>query len=230
MKKTFLILNIIFGFLTILSLVFYGLCGGLWLKGVTSAGFVLQGVANVIYICLQKDKNIKFASLMLTGLVLSLIADVVLNVFFMVGALIFASAHILYVIAYSVLSKYSWKDLIYASIIFVPSALVITLVPLFDFGGILMEIICVVYALIISLMVGKAVSNLIKEKSATNIIIVIGSVLFFISDLMLLFDVFAKVPHSTALIFDCLCLATYWPAQILLAYSIFHKTTESKKE
>ena len=167
---------------------------------------------------------------MLLGLFLSLVADIVLNIHFMIGAGIFALAHVLYVISYSIISKYTWKDLIPAGIIFVPSALVITLVPLFDFGGVLMEVICVVYALIISLMVGKAISNLISKKCGSNLIIVIGSILFFISDLMLLFNVFGSVEANVALIFDNLCLATYWPAQVLLAYSVFHKTTETKKE
>ncbi|MBQ3158435.1 MAG: lysoplasmalogenase, partial [Clostridia bacterium] len=202
----------------------------LWLKGVTSTGFVLIGLVNLVYVLLIKDRNIKFACFMLVGLVLSLVADIVLNIHFMIGAVIFALAHVLYIVSYSVISKYHWKDLIPAAIIFVPSALVITLVPLFDFGGILMEVVCVVYALIISLMVGKSVSNLIKEKSVSNLIIMIGSILFFISDLMLLFNVFGSVEANVALIFDNLCLATYWPAQVLLAYSIYHKTTEKKKE
>ena len=230
MKKSFFIINIILGLLTIISDVFYALYGGLWLKGVTSTGFVLIGLVNLVYVLLIKDRNIKFACFMLVGLVLSLVADIVLNIHFMIGAVIFALAHVLYIVSYSVISKYHWKDLIPAAIIFVPSALVITLVPLFDFGGILMEVVCVVYALIISLMVGKSVSNLIKEKSVSNLIIMIGSILFFISDLMLLFNVFGSVEANVALIFDNLCLATYWPAQVLLAYSIYHKTTEKKKE
>ena len=46
----------------------------------------------------------------------------------------------------------------------------------------------------------------------------IGSFLFFFSDLMLLFNEFAGAPFIT----DILCLYTYYPAQILLAYSILH--------
>lgn len=230
MKKSIFIINIILGILTIVSDIFYAFYGGLWLKAITSLGFVLIGLVNLIYVCTTKNKKLKFTIFMFVGLVLSLIADVVLNIQFMIGAVIFASAHILYIISYSTLSKYTWKDLIPAGIIFIPSVLVITLVPIFDFGGILMEVICVVYALIISLMVGKAISNLIKDKKVSNWIIAIGSILFFISDLMLLFDVFSNVDASTALIFDNLCLATYWPAQVLLAYSIYHKTTENQQK
>ena len=80
MKKSFFIINIILGLLTIISDVFYALYGGLWLKGVTSAGFVLIGLVNLVYVLLIKDRNIKFACFMLVGLVLSLVADIVLNI------------------------------------------------------------------------------------------------------------------------------------------------------
>ena len=116
----------------------------------------------------------------------------------------------------------------HAAVLFVPSVLLITLAPLFDFGGILMEVVCVVYALIISCMVGKAISNLVAEHSVINIIIMVGSILFFFSDLMLLFNVFGNLPKLV----DILCLVTYYPAECLLGYSIFlaNKTNETKLE
>ena len=103
----------------------------------------------------------------------------------MAGAIIFALGHVFYFFAYSQLVKFEWKDLIYGACILVPSVLVITLVPLFDFGGIVMQLVCIIYAVIISMMVGKAISNYIKVKSNINLFILVGSILFFISDLML---------------------------------------------
>ncbi|MBQ3047627.1 MAG: lysoplasmalogenase, partial [Clostridia bacterium] len=88
--------------------------------------------------------------------------------------------------------------------------------PFFNFDEAIMMIVCLVYALIISLMVGKTISNLITQKSLLNIVLVIGSILFFISDLMLLLNVFGGLPEIT----DILCLATYYPAQCFLAFSI----------
>ena len=79
-----------------------------------------------------------------------------------------------------------------------------------------MQILCCIYAFVISIMVGKAIANFIKEKSQLNLIILLGSILFFFSDFMLLFNVFADVGR----IFSVLCLATYYPAEFLLAYSI----------
>ena len=92
--------------------------------------------------------------------------------------------------------------------------------PFLDFGSSFMKNICSIYALIISLMVGKAVSNLSREKNATNMAISIGSILFCVSDFMLMFDKFGSVPGTSYL-----CLGTYYPAQFILAFSLFKYAT-----
>lgn len=229
MKKLFWALNAIIICLILVGDVCYTIFGSLWLKGLTSGLFVLLGVVNLIYLCKQKSSFVKFGVIMLVGLVLSMIADIVLNLGtlgFMIGAGIFAVGHVFYFFAYGVLKRFKWTDLIASAIIFLPSCLVICLVPIFDFGGILMQIICVVYALIISLMFGKAIANLIRERSLHNLLIVVGSFLFFFSDLMLLFANFATV----SIVFDILCLATYYPAQCILANSILLAEEITKKD
>jgi hypothetical protein len=68
-------------------------------------------------------------------------------------------------------------------------------------------------------MLGKAISNFVfKEKNVVNLIIIAGSALFFLSDLMLLFDVFGNVGRWA----DRLCLIFYYPAEYLLAISIYY--------
>ena len=149
--------------------------------------------------------------------------DIVLEVEFIVGAVLFAIGHIFYFVAYCFLQKFKWIDLFYGAAIFVPAVIFIVAIPIFDFGGVLMEIVCIVYAIIISCMVGKAISNLVEKKNLQNILIVVGSILFFFSDLMLLLNIFASLPNAVSV----LCLATYYPAEILLAFSIFiHKPKE----
>ena len=69
-------------------------------------------------------------------------------------------------------------------------------------------------------MVGKAISNLLEEKNATNITIVVGSILFIISDLMLMLDKFGSIPGT-----NYLCLGTYYPGQFILAFSLFKHAT-----
>jgi len=219
MKKTINILNICLILAILAGDVCYIIFGGLWLKSITSAGFVLLGAVNLIYALKNKNNNKPFLFVMLFGLIFGMAGDIVLNLHFMAGAIVFAVGHVFYIVAYSLLNKIHWKDLIPSALIFIPSVLVITLLPIFDFGGVVMELVCVFYALIISCMVGKAVANLIKERSLFNLIIMIGSCLFFFSDLMLLLDVFAGLGSVVGI----LCLATYYPAQILLALSLSMK-------
>ena len=216
MNKTCSILNIILIVAVLIGDVCYTILGGLWIKGLTSLGFVLIGIVNLIYIFKLDGANRKFCIIMLIGLIFAMLGDIVLNLFFIGGAILFAIGHVFYFIAYCVLQSFKLKDLIFGAVIFVPSALIILLVPIFDFGGILMQIVCIVYALIISFMVGKSISNIIVKKSLINILLVIGSVLFFVSDFMLLLNVFGNVGEFA----DILCLATYYPAQCFLAYSL----------
>lgn len=227
-RNIFLMLNLALTILIIVGDCLYMNIGTLAMKSVTSALFVLLGILNLVYLILErkKKKAFLFPSIMLTGLVFAMLGDIILEVEFIVGAALFAIGHVFYFVAYCFLQKFKWSDLIYGVVILVPSILLITLAPFFDFGGVLMEIVCVVYAIIISLMVGKAVANFVRERNWLNLLIVIGSILFFFSDLMLLLNVFA----SLSSVVGTLCLATYYPAEILLACSIFMFANSYRKE
>jgi len=216
MKKIQKILNLLLLFAILIGDVFYILENTLLIKSITSAMFVILGAINLFFAIKSKTPNKKFCITMIVGLFFAMLGDILLEIEFIVGALLFAVGHIFYFIAYCFLKKFNLRDLIPGTCIFIPSLLIITLVPLFDFGGILMQIVCIFYALIISLMVGKSISNLLNKKSPLNILIVVGSILFFFSDFMLLFNVFANVSR----IFGILCLATYYPAEFVLAFSI----------
>lgn len=225
MKKIFLFFNIILAVIIFAFNMCYAETSGLWLKGITSGLFVVLGLLNLIYVLVNKTTNKKFPILLVISLTIAMLGDIILNIHFLAGAIIFAIGHVFYLISYCFISRFRWLDIIIAFAIFIPSMLIIVLLPMFDFGGIVMEIVCVVYALIISFMLGKAISNFIKERSITNFFILLGSFLFFFSDLMLLFDVFANV----SIIFDTLCLATYYTGQTILASSIFVNHTTKQQ-
>ena len=87
-----------------------------------------------------------------------------------------------------------------------------------------MKWVCLVYAIIISSMVGKALGNFIRNKNIVTIILAIGSSLFFFSDLMLVFDWFMGMGRISGL----LCMATYYPAECLLAFSVFAVNFKNK--
>lgn len=224
MKKIVLALNaLIFAAVVGLDIALI-LSPGLLLKSLTSACFVLGGIVNTVY-ALKAGADKRFVCLMLTGLVLAMVGDILnyntADLYFMTGTAMFAIAHVFYAAAYFCLNKFHWTDILAAVCIFVPSVLLITVVPIFDFGGILMEVICVVYALLLSLMVGKALSNL-KTRTALSVLIAVGSVLFYISDLSLLLNMYGKIDTVPRI----LCLATYYPAQFLLAFAIYESAVK----
>lgn len=224
MKKSAYILNSIFLLAIIILDIFYIVNGGIILKSITSACFFMLGVINLIFVLRMKTEKIKFSILLLVGLFFAMLGDILLEINFIVGAIFFAIGHIFYFISFCWLERFKWTDLIFGFVIFIPSVLVITLYPHFDFGGVVMEVLCVFYALVISLMVGKAVSTYIAKKSLSRLIIMIGTILFFFSDLMLLFNVFSSVSSA----FGVLCLVTYYPAEFLLAFSILFSTISKK--
>ena len=186
-------------------------------KTVASALFVATGLVNLCYVIRNNPGKIKFPFIMFAGLLVAFVADVLLDIEFIVGAAFFAFAHIVFFIAYCCISKINWKDLLFAMCVFVPSLSIILFVPIFTFEGI-MQIVCVTYALIISFMVGKAINNYTTNRDKGNLIVLIGSCLFFFSDMMLLFSNFGGMP-----ICSVFCLITYYPAEFLLAYSILKK-------
>ena len=214
------IFNLTMAILLIMADVVFILVGSLLTKTIASLIFVVIGFVNLIYLLkVNKQKSLS-AYLLFIGLCFACLGDIFLEIEFIVGAILFAVGHVFYFISYCKLQKFQWKDLIYSAIIFVPSLIIILFVPIFDFGGVVMQVLCCVYAFVISIMVGKAISNFVQTKSSLNLIILLGSVLFFFSDFMLLFSVFSNLGR----VFSVLCLATYYPAENLLAYSILrHK-------
>ncbi|MBQ9132940.1 MAG: lysoplasmalogenase [Clostridia bacterium] len=217
MKRIYGILNAILIAATLVSCIVYDRLGGLGLKALTASGFVMLGAVNAVYAMRAKTHSRKFPTVMALGLLVCMIGDVVLNIWFIPGALIFAVGHLFYFAAYCCRMRFAKKDLLPSAILFAASALIITAVPIFDFGSPLMKGICLVYAFVISCMVGKALANLFREQSAVTVLTAVGSILFYVSDFMLLLNIFAGAPPIT----DTLCLFTYFPAQCLLAHAIY---------
>ena len=226
MKKPYIISIIILSALVVIGDIIYMLDWELWQKTLTSISFALIGLVGMIYALKTKSKCSKYSIYMFVGLTLAMIGDVVINLEFMSGAIIFALGHVFYFIAYTYLSKFQWKNLIPSIIIFIPCASLILFAPIFNYGGVLMQIVCVIYALIISLMTGKALSLVLEKQNRSNLLISVGSLFFCFSDLMLLFDQFSSAGRLVLY----LCLITYYIAQIMLSVAIFQNCTEQNIE
>lgn len=195
--------------------VCYMFKGGLMFKSAASMMFVLTGLINLTY-CVKNKVDLKFPMWMMTAFIWAMLGDILLLFNFYYGAVAFALGHVFYFVAYCMLKKINRRDFICGISILGIALGAILFVPFLEFQVALMQGVCCLYALIISFMVGKAVSSWLREKSILNAIILVGSVLFFISDLMLLLNKFGDVSWASYL-----CLGTYYPAQFLLAFSLF---------
>lgn len=222
MEKTFRNLNIILFIATCAMTVYYDYEGGLWLKGLTGFCFVLLGIVNLVYAIATKQKKLSYAIWMTLGLAVCLTGDIVLNIEFLPGVAIFAVGHVLYIIAFCQLHKIRATDLIAVGLLFMLALAIIKLVPFLDFGSSLVENLCIVYGLVISCMVGKAISNFIHCRTRTNALLLAGSILFYFSDVMLVLCRFGDGGQLA----DTLCLFSYFPAQSLLACSVYSKIQE----
>lgn len=222
LSHTFLKANILIFIGAMACLVFYDYHGGLWLKGVTSLWFCVLGGVNLFYARKLKSCQFKHLVLMEAALVVGMSADVLLGIEFMVGVVFFALGHVIYMAVFFSLEKPQKKDILFILPIAAITLFAVTSTPYIQVEDPFMEKMLLAYAVIISCMTGKALSNLHAQQSTSRRIIALAAVLFLFSDLMLAVDMFGEASRLTWI----LCSYTYWPAQNLLAHSIYHMAGE----
>ena len=225
LQKIILGLNVVF-IASVFVLNFFYQSNGFdfTLKCVCSAGFALLGLINLGYARVTKQSNFRFYLAMALGLVLAMLGDVIIGYSFIFGAAVFALGHVCFLIAYCFLQKMNQLDCALGGGLFLAATSFLLFCPLLTFEAPIFKVVCIVYALIISSMLGKAVGNFLREKNAVTATIAVGSILFFFSDLMLVFDWFIGLWDWTG----NACMGTYYPALCLLAFSMF-LCTKSKK-
>jgi len=194
-------------------------------KGAATAAFVICGIVNLIYTLKHNSSHSShpsFKYFMFLGLFFAALGDIFLIDLFVFGVAFFALGHVFYLIAFVTITKPNWLDAVVSLIIFIPALLLILLYKKFDFDG--MKVLIILYALILSTMTAKTIANLIRDPNKKNILLVLGAVLFFLSDLMLLFRLFANAP----VIMSHLCVIFYYPAQFVLAWSISYVSSSKQ--
>lgn len=187
------------------------------LKCVCSGSFAALGLINLIYALKTKQTNAKFYIGMSTGLIFAFLGDYLIGYDFIIGAATFALGHVCFVVAYCFLQKMKTLDCIISGGLFIGAAIFLLFAPILTFEVPVFRIVCIVYALIISIMLGKAIGNFVRDKNIVTGIIAFASLLFFISDLMLVLDWFVGIWNWT----DHACMGTYYPALCFLALSMF---------
>ncbi len=190
------------------------------LKCICSGSFALLGIINLCYAVTTKQSNKKFYIGMTLGLILAFLGDVLIGYDFIVGAATFAVGHIFFVVAYCFMQRMQKLDYIFGGTLFLGCLIFLLFCPLLNFDVAVFRIVCIVYALIISVMLGKALGNFVREKNLVNGTIAVASALFFFSDLMLVFDRFIGLWGWT----DNACMGTYYPALCFLALSMYMKS------
>lgn len=194
---------------------FFLTVGGLAVKAVTGAGFVGMGLVNLFCVLVEKSRRAGFHATLAAGLVLAFAGDVLIVFDFVAGAALFAAGHICFFVSFWVLDRPRLLDLAVSGGICLAGACFLLFAPILRFSQGYIRAVCLVYALILSLMVGKAIGNFARRRSPITAVILVGSILFFFSDLMLVFDWFSNAGRMAGL----LCMGTYYPAECLLAFS-----------
>lgn len=195
------------------------------LKCICSGSFALLGVINLVYSLAAKADNKKFYIGMSAGLILAFLGDVLIGYDFIVGAATFALGHVCFVIVYCFMQEMQKLDVIISGVLFLGCLIFLLFCPLLTFDVAIFRIVCIVYALIISTMLGKAVGNFISAKNLINGTIAVASMLFFFSDLMLVFDWFIGLWSWT----DHACMGTYYPALCFLALAMCMKSINNNR-
>ena len=185
------------------------------IKFINSATFSALGFFNLAYALITKRAKPIFYIGMAIGLFFAFLADYFIDRNFVLGVAVFALAHISFVLAYCFLQKYKLLDLFVSLALFLSSAIFLLVVPFVNYDIFALRLVCVGYALIISSMVGKSLGNFIRNKNYSTGVMAFASVLFFFSDLMLVFSAFVTNWKWA----DNVCMGTYYPAVSLLAFA-----------
>ena len=227
-EKIMLAVNLVWiAVICVLNYVYQSMGFDFTLKCICSGLFVLLGLINCAYALVSCSGDRRFAVSMLSGLFFAFLGDVLIGYNFIVGAGVFALGHVCFVIGYGFLSPIRWLDIVISAVIFLGAAAFLLFSPLLTFDVPVFRVVCLVYALIISTMLGKAAGNAVRVKDTCTGILAAASALFFFSDLMLVFDWFIGRWDWT----DHACMGTYYPALCLMALSIFLGTrTKAEKQ
>ncbi len=186
------------------------------LKGLASLCFVLLGLLN--------SSGTKVAERIVCGLLIGCVADVLLNlrmvfpkkgqVIFLVGILVFLSGHILYLTAVFPMCQEKTacviSGVILTALLMVWIFRQITAKPAFKIFG-------VVYIGAIMLLNCVAADNLMASPSAFSVIFFAGSVLFLVSDIVLILNTFGSEFRQGLRNTN---IGLYYAGQLLLAMSL----------
>ena len=189
------------------------------IKTLASLGFIWIATIASYY-----SHNFSFYYSMLPGFVLCLLGDISLafndrkrtQQTFLLGLGSFLIAHILFLTAFYRLLPFSWTDLIFPALMILVT-FAITRLKKMDVQDMLAYVL--IYSFFVSALCGKGVSIAITNLTNQSILLGVGSFLFLISDLIILFLFFYKTKYISGRFWN---LLTYYSALLCLALSIIY--------
>jgi uncharacterized membrane protein YhhN len=178
---------------------------------------ILVIIIAALSIFVPEKYNLNYTLAIILGLLFSFGGDIAL-IFkskraFMIGLALFLIAHVVYSIVFTVYSGFVKADLISGLILI----LLAIIIYFYLYPGLeRMKIPVLIYVLIISYMMNRAISTFSGEffNNTQAILISIGAGLFYISDLILAVNKFKK-PFK----YHRISLAFYYSGQLLIALS-----------
>lgn len=205
------------GILFMLLLVFRNLSV---VAGLRSAKYILTPMVTLSIIIMAfhaPDTSSPLYHMVITGLLLSLIADVLLMLeehsYFPYGLLFFLLAHISYLVGFSI-------GITISAVAVVSTMIIVATGGLFFFllkgktGG--LDLPVLIYILALTLMTSMAVTSSIK--GINSWLLATGALLFMASDGLLAVNAFIKpIPRASALVWSL-----YGPGQFCIALALYY--------
>lgn len=190
MKKTSLFNSVLLILIGISSL-FYIVYDGLNLKGMTSLLFLVLGFVNLLTVKNEVAKD-QFIICLFIGLVFAFFADILIGINLISGFILYYFCHIFVFISFCKTEDFQIKDIMYSFVVLIPSIMFILYTTKFNFGGEFIYNLSLGYVVLLSLVVGKSISNFTTNKSKLNLMILVSMILLFISNFCSIFVLFAE--------------------------------------
>ena len=209
------IIMICFLFFTIYSFIFASIYMVIFFKTCASICFVLMA----FFSYKRHPKDSIFFKSIFCGLIFCLFGDILITmsyipVFFLLGIICFFICNILFINGFCRKVPFNHKDILLFFIIYIPFTLFISINKYFSFNG--YYFLVLIYSMVLTLMLSKSFSLItleIHNKSAIYSLI-ISTLMFSLSDFILLFILFS--PYSSSILM-LLNLLTYYIGQGILA-------------
>lgn len=220
-------INLILFFISLFTLIYFTY------KAKKNYAFIFKTITSILFISAGLISYIKspgdyyYFALLIIGLFFSLFGDMFLalkvnhddgslNKYFLYGLVSFSLTHVLYVLAFSHLGSFNILDLIVALILAFIAISILKSNKNIDFKDMFLP--ASMYAFIICLMTFESIKLLLLfNLNMATCLLLIGALLFILSDIVLSFILFNSNPKK---FLSAINLITYYIGQVLIASTL----------